>query len=116
MHIKPIRNDDDLTQAFKRLETIFQAETGTAEFDEMEVLVTLIEAYENKYFPIQHAEPVAAILFQMEQLNLMQKDLEPYLGVPSKVSEILNKKRSLSLNMIRKLHHGLNIPYESLIH
>ncbi len=116
MHIKPIRNDDDLTQAFKRLETIFQAETGTAEFDEMEVLVTLIEAYENKHFPIQHAEPVAAILFQMEQLNLMQKDLEPYLGVPSKVSEILNKKRSLSLNMIRKLHHGLNIPYESLIH
>lgn len=116
MHIKPIRNDDDLTQAFKRLESVFQAEAGTAEFDEMEVLVTLIEAYENKHFPIQHAEPVAAILFQMEQLNLMQKDLEPYLGVPSKVSEILNKKRSLSLNMIRKLHHGLNIPYESLIH
>ena len=75
MHIKPIRNDDDLTQAFKRLETIFQAETGTAEFDEMEVLVTLIEAYENKHFPIKHAEPVAAKLFQMDQLNLMQKDL-----------------------------------------
>lgn len=116
MNIKPIRNDDDLTTTFKRLEHIFQAEAGSPEFDEMEVLVTLIENYENKHYPMQHADPVAAIMFQMEQLNLQQKDLEPYLGVASKVSEVLNKKRNLSLTMIKKLHHGLNIPYESLIH
>lgn len=71
MHIKPIRNDDDLTQAFKRLESVFQAEAGTAEFDEVDVLVTLIKAYESKYFPIQHAEPAAGILFQMEELSLI---------------------------------------------
>lgn len=116
MTIKPIRNDEDLTQAFKQLETVFQAENGTPEADERDVLVTLIEAYENKYYPINHAEPIAAIEFQMEQLNLDKKDLEPYLGVASKVSEVLNRKRGLSLNMIKRLHKGLNIPYESLIH
>lgn len=116
MNIKPIRNDDDLTAAFIHLEHIYQAEAGTPEADEVEVLVALIEAYENKHYPIQHASPIDAIRFQMEQLNLDQKDLEPYLGVPSKISEVLNGKRPLSLNMIKKLHHGLNIPYESLIY
>lgn len=115
MNIKPIRNDDDLSNAFIRLETIFQADEGTPEADEMEVLVALIEAYENKHYPIQHADPVEAIRFQMEQLNLEQKDLEPYLGVPSKISEVLSGKRQLSLTMIKKLHNGLKIPYESLI-
>lgn len=116
MNIKPIRNDDDLTQAFMRLESVFQAEEGTKEADEMEVLVALIEAYENKHYPIKHADHIEAILFQMEQLNLEQKDLEPYLGVPSKISEVLNGKRKLSLTMIKKLHRGLKIPYESLIY
>lgn len=115
MNIKPIKNDHDLDIAFLRLEKIFQAEEGTPEADEMEILVTLIEAYEMKHYPIQHADPIAAIRFQMEQLNLEQKDLEPYLGVPSKISEVLNGKRPLSLNMIKKLHNGLKIPYESLI-
>lgn len=115
MNIKPIRDDNDLTNAFIRLESIFQAEEGTPEADEMEVLVALIEAYENKHYPIKHADPIEAIRFQMEQLNLEQKDLEPYLGVSSKISEVLNGKRQLSLNMIRKLHNGLKIPYESLI-
>ncbi len=115
MNIKPIKNDHDLDIAFLRLEKIFQAEEGTPEADEMEVLVTLIEAYEQKHYPIQHADPIAAIRFQMEQLNLEQKDLEPYLGVPSKISEVLSGKRPLSLNMIKKLHNGLKIPYESLI-
>jgi HTH-type transcriptional regulator/antitoxin HigA len=115
MNIKPIRDDNDLTNAFIRLESIFQAEEGTPEADEMEILVALIEAYENKHYPIKHADPIEAIRFQMEQLNLEQKDLEPYLGVSSKISEVLNGKRQLSLNMIRKLHNGLKIPYESLI-
>ncbi len=113
--INPIRNDEELTQAFKRLETVFQAEEGTPEADERDVLVTLIEVYENKRYPIEHADPVEAIKFRMEQLNLDRKDLEPYLGVASKVSEVLNHKRNLSLPMIKKLHKGLQIPYESLI-
>lgn len=116
MNIKPIRNDDDLTNSFQRLEVIFQAEEGTPEYDEMEILVALIEAYENKHYPIKHADPVEAIRFQMEQMNLKQKDLEPYLGVPSKISEVLSGKRQLSLPMIKKLHNGLNIPYENLIY
>lgn len=115
MNIKPIRNDDDLTQAFIALERVFQAEQGTIEADERDILLALIEAYEAKHYPIAHADPVSAILFQMEQHNLSREDLEPYLGVPSKVSEILNRKRQLSLSMIKKLHKGLNIPYESLI-
>lgn len=114
--IKPIRNDDDLTQAFEQLERVFQAKHGTPEADERDVLITLIEAYENQYYPIAHADPIEAIKFQMAQLNLTPKDLEPYLGVPSKVSEVLNRKRNLSLSMIKKLHKGLKIPYESLIH
>lgn len=116
MIIKPIRNDDDLTHAFKQLETVFQAENGTPEADERDILVTLIEVYENQHYPIAHADPVEAIKFQMEQLNLDKKDLEAYLGVASKVSEVLNRKRNLSLAMIKRLHKGLNIPYESLIH
>ncbi|MFW2176250.1 MULTISPECIES: helix-turn-helix domain-containing protein [unclassified Moraxella] len=115
MTIKPIRDDNDLTQAFMQLEPIFQASEGTPEADERDILLTLIEAYEAKHYPINHADPVSAIEFQMEQLNLEKKDLEPFLGVPSKVSEVLNRKRNLSLTMIKRLHHGLNIPYESLI-
>ena len=115
MFIKPIRNDDDLTEAFNRLDTIFNAEQGTPEFDEMDVLVTLIEAYENKHYPIAHADPIDAILFRMETLNLQPKDLQTYIGAPSKVSEVLNRKRPLSLPMIKRLHHGLNIPYVNLL-
>ena len=116
MNIKPIRNDQDLAHAFAQLQAVFQADEGTPEADEREVLVTLIEAYENKYYPIEHAEAVDAIIFQMENLNLSRKDLTPYLGSASKVSEVINRKRRLSLPMIRKLHEGLHIPYESLIH
>ncbi len=116
MNIKPIRNDQDLEQAFKQLQAIFQADEGTPEADSREVLVTLIEAYENKYYPIAHAEAVEAIIFQMENLNLSRKDLGRYLGAPSKVSEVLNRKRPLSISMIKKLHKELHIPYESLIH
>lgn len=115
MNIKPIRNDADLQQAFKQLESVFQAQTGTPEADEMEILVTLIETYEQKYFPISAADPVEAIKFRMEQQGLTQKDLEPFIGSSGRVSEILNRKRKLSLRMVKRLHEGLCIPYESLL-
>lgn len=115
MNIKPIRNDDDLRAAFKRLEKVFQAQEGTSAADEMEILVTLIEAYEHKHFPINTADPVSAIKFRMEQQGLTQKDLEPFIGSSGRVSEVLNNKRRLSLQMVKKLHDGLHIPYESLL-
>lgn len=115
MNIKPIKSDEDLRMAFKRLELIFQAQEGTAEADEMEVLVTLIEAYENKHYPISAANPVEAIKFRMDQQGLTQKDLEPFIGSSGRVSEVLNHKRRLSLQMVKKLHDGLHIPYESLL-
>lgn len=115
MNIKPIRNDVDVLAAFKRLEQVFQAQEGTAEADEMEILVTLIEAYEQKRYPIGASDPVEAIKFRMEQQGLTQKDLEPYIGSSGRVSEVLNRKRRLSLQMVKRLHDGLKIPYESLL-
>ena len=115
MNIKPIRNDEDLCAAFKRLELVYQAQEGTTEADEMEILVTLIEAYEHKHVPISAADPIDAIKFRMEQQGLTQKDLEPFIGSSGRVSEVLNHKRGLSLPMIKRLHEGLNIPYESLL-
>jgi len=115
MNIKPIRNDEDLQAAFRRLEAIFQAEEGSPEADEMEILVTLIEAYEDKHYPIAPPDPIAAIKFRMEQQGLTPGDLEPYIGSSGRVSEVLNRKRALSLRMVKRLHDGLHIPYESLL-
>ncbi len=115
MNIKPIRNDDDLQAAFKRLELVYQAQEGTPEADEMEILVTLIESYENKYFPMGIVDPVEAIKFRMEQQGLTPKDLEAFIGTSGRVSEVLNHKRRLSLQMVKRLHDGLHIPYESLL-
>ena len=100
---------------FKRLEHVYQAQVGSAEADEMEIFVTLIEAYENKHFPISSADPIEAIKFRMEQQGLTQKDLQPFIGSSGRVSEVLNHKRGLSLPMVKRLHKGLNIPYESLL-
>ena len=83
--------------------------------DELDVLVTLVESYEDKHFPIESPDPIEAILFRMEEMDLMRKDLEPYIGSRHRVSEVLNRKRELSLNMIRRLHEGLGIPIENLI-
>jgi len=115
MNIKPIRNDDDLHAAFTRLTRIYQAEAGTPEADETEVLSTLIEAYENKHYPIAPPDPVEAIRFRMEQQGLTPKDLEPFIGSSGRVSEILNRKRRLSMAMVKRLHDGLQISYESLM-
>ncbi|WP_054912244.1 type II toxin-antitoxin system HigA family antitoxin [Pseudomonas sp. NBRC 111127] len=115
MNIKPIRNEDDLRAAFQRLEAIFQSEAGTPEADEMEVLVTLIEVYENRHYPIHPANPIEAIKFCMDQQGLTPRDLEPYIGPSGRVSGVLSGKRGLSLSMIKRLHDGLRIPYESLL-
>jgi HTH-type transcriptional regulator/antitoxin HigA len=115
MNIKPIRNDADLRAAFARLEDIFQAPEGSPEADEMEVLVALVEAYENRHYPVGPADPVEAIKFRMDQQGLAPKDLEPFIGPSGRVSEVLNRKRALSLRMIKRLHDGLKIPYESLL-
>jgi len=88
MNIKPIRNDDDLRAAFARLETIFHAPEGSPEADEMEVLVALVESYENKHYPIGPADPVEAIKFRMEQQGLVAKDLGPFVGSSGRVSEV----------------------------
>ncbi|RUQ38196.1 MAG: transcriptional regulator [Candidatus Competibacteraceae bacterium] len=115
MTIKPIRNDDDLRAAFCQLETVFQAEEGTPAADEREILVALIETYENRHYPIGPADPVEAIKFRMEQQGLTPRDLEAYIGSSGRVSEVLNRKRPLSLHMVKRLHDGLRIPYESLL-
>jgi len=115
MNIKPIRNDEDLKCAFHQLEQVFQAKAGTPEADEMEILVTLIEAYENQHYPISPPDPVDAIKFRMEQQGLSPKDLEQYIGSSHQVADILNRQQTLNLQMIKRLHEGLAIPYESLL-
>ena len=115
MTIKPIRTDDDLRAVFRHLEGIYQADEGTPEADERDVLVTLIEAYENEHYAFGPADPIEAIKFRMEQQGLTARDLEAYIGPSGRVSEVLNRKRPLSLRMIKQLHEGLRIPYESLL-
>lgn len=113
--IKPIHNDNDYQNALARIETLWGANQDTPEGDELEVLLILVDAYENKNYPMPPSDPVDAILFLMDQLNLSRKDLEPFLGPRSRVSDVLNRKRALTLHQIVNLHKGLHIPYESLI-
>jgi len=115
MDIKPIKTDNDYRAALKEVEMLMTAESGTPEGEKLDVLVTLIEAYERKHFPLDLPDPIEAIKFEMEQKGLTVKDLEPMIGKSNRVYEILNRKRSLTLKMIWKLHHELGIPAESLI-
>ncbi|MBK9224100.1 MAG: helix-turn-helix domain-containing protein [Flavobacterium sp.] len=115
MEIKPIKNEKDYNQALERLETIFDAKLGTRESDELEVLGILIDQYENEHFPIGLPDPIEAIKFRMEQMGYNQNDLAKIVGLKSRASEILNRKRKLSLEMIRQLHDRLNIPTDVLI-
>ena len=115
MDIKPIKTETDYTEALQSVENLMDAKIDTPEGDSLDVLVTLIEAYEEKHHPILPPEPVEAIIHQMESQGLSRKDLIPFLGSRARVSEILNKKRSLSINMIRKLQKGLGISAEILI-
>lgn len=115
MEIKPIKTVNDYNQALERLEIIFDAKNGTTEGDELEVLGILIDQYENEHFPIGLPDPIEAIKFRMEQMGYNQNDLANIVGLKSRASEILNRKRKLSLEMIRKLHEALHIPTDVLI-
>ena len=115
MKIKPIKTKKDYEQALERLELIFDAKKGTEKGDELEILGMLIDMYEKEGFPIGFPDPVEAIKFRMEQLGYNQTDLANVVGLKSRASEILNRKRKLSLEMIRQIHDRLNIPTEVLI-
>lgn len=112
--VKPIRTDADHEAALEEVERLWGAPSGSPEGDRLDVLTTLIEAYEERRFPIDAPDPVEAIKFRMEQQGLSRKDLEPYIGSRTRVAEILNRRRGLSIDMIRRLH-GLGIPAEVLI-
>ena len=114
MHIKPIKNEQDYTNALRRIESLMSAKPNTPQMDELEVLTTLVEAYEEQHYQIDAPDPIEAIKFRMEQEGLKQKDLVAIVGSKSRVSEILNKKRKLTIEMIRNLHKHLHIPIESL--
>ena len=115
MVIHPIKTDEDYNNAILRINALMDAVPDTEEGDELDILATLVEAYEQNHFPIDTPDPVEAILFRMEQLGIDRKALEPFLGGRNRVSEVLNRKRNLSKRQIRKLHDGLNIPLENLI-
>ena len=115
MQLRLIKTEADYQEALSRLEEIFDAQPGTEEGDEFEVLSLLIDSYEKVNFPIEAPDPIEAVKFRMEQLGIKQKDLAEVLGFKSRVSEIMNKKRKLTLEMIRKLHTSLNIPTNVLI-
>ncbi len=115
MKITPIRNEKDYQNALKRLELIFDAKKGSKKGDELEILSILIDRYENDNFPIGMPDPIEAIKFRMEQMGMKQKDLAEVVGFKSRVSEILSKKRKLTLDMIRKLNTTLHIPTEVLV-
>jgi HTH-type transcriptional regulator/antitoxin HigA len=115
MKISPIRNEKDYQNALERLELIFDAKKNTEQGDELEILSILIDRYENENFPIGMPDPIEAIKFRMEQMGMKQKDLAEVVGFKSRVSEILSKKRKLTLDMIRKLNTTLHIPTEVLV-
>ncbi len=115
MNIKPIKTDTDYRAALKEIKALMSAELDSPEGEKLDVLVTLVEAYERKHYPLDLPDPVEAIKFEMEQKGLSVKDLEPMIGKSNRVYEVLNHKRSLTLKMIRRLHEQLGIPAESLI-
>jgi HTH-type transcriptional regulator/antitoxin HigA len=115
MKIKVIKTEEDYKAALERLEEIFQAPENTPEGDEAELLSVLIEKYEDENYPFSAPDPIEAIKFRMEQTGMSKKELADIIGYRSRVSEILNKKRKLSIDMIRNLHRKLKIPYEVLL-
>lgn len=115
MEIHPIKTEADYEAALHEIEMLFDAKPDTPEEDRLDVLVTLVEAYEAQHYPMPYPDPIEAILFTLDSRGQIRKDLEPYIGSRARVSEILNRKRPLTLEMIRKLHEGLGIPAEILI-
>jgi HTH-type transcriptional regulator/antitoxin HigA len=115
MNIKPIKTKADYRAALKAIESLMMAKANTPDGERLDVLVTLVEAYERKHYPLDLPDPVEAIKFAMEQRGLGVKDLVPLIGPANRVYEVLNRKRALSLRMIWRLHKQLGIPAESLI-
>jgi HTH-type transcriptional regulator / antitoxin HigA len=113
--LKPIRTEADQERAMAEVERLWGAKDGTSEGDRLDVLVTLIEAYEKEVYPFDPPDPIEAIQFRMEQLGLTRKDLEPFIGSRARVAEVLNRKRGLSIEMIRRLNEGLGISGDILI-
>ena len=115
MEIRPIKTEADYEAALAEIEELFEAKPGTPEGDRLEVLATLVEAYEDEHYSIPSPDPIEAIRYHMESRGLVRRDLEPYIGSRARVSEILNRKRPLSLTMIRRLNKELGIPADVLI-
>lgn len=115
MEIRPVKTEADYEAAMAEIDLLWGATEGTPEGDRLDLLLILVEKYESRHYPIDPPDPVDAINFRLEQMNLTRKDLEPLIGSRGRVSEVLNRRRSLSLPMIRRLHHTLHIPLESLI-
>lgn len=114
MNISPIRIENDYNRALKRIDELMDAEPNTKDFDELDILVTLVEVYEEKHYKIDAPDPISAIKFRMEQEGLKQKDLVSALGDETRVSKILKGQRKLTVEMIQKLHYQFKIPFESL--
>jgi HTH-type transcriptional regulator/antitoxin HigA len=115
MDIRPIRTESDHSAALEVIELLMGAKAGTPEGDRLDVLVTLVEAYEARHFPIEPPDPVEAILYHLVSRGLSRRDIEPYIGSRARVSEILNRRRPLTLPIIRRLQAGLGIPADILI-
>lgn len=115
MDIRILKTEEDYQTALRRLEFIFDAPADSPDGDEAEILGMLIEKFEDEHYPIGDPDPIAAIKFRMEQMDMSRSDLAEIIGYKSRVSEIFNRKRKLSLEMIRRLHNELKIPYESLM-
>lgn len=115
MNISPIKNNRDYRRALKEIEGLMSAKRDTPEGDRLDVLVTLVEAWERKHYPLDLPDPVEAIKYHMEVAGLQPRDLIPFIGSRNRVHEVLNRRRALTLKMINRLHRGLGIPAESLI-
>ena len=115
MDIQPIKTEQDYDKTLREIEELWGADEGTYEGDKLDILLVLVDDYEKIHYPILPPDPIEAIKFRMEQMNLTRKDLEPYIGGRGRVSEVMNHQRGLSLNMIRNLHANLSIPLENLI-
>ena len=113
--IRPIRTETDYQAALAEIERLFEAAPDTPEGDRLDVLTTLVEVYEKQHYRIPAPDPVEAILYYMESRGLSRRDLEPYIGSRARVAEVLNRRRPLSLEMIRRLHSGLGLPADLLI-
>ena len=115
MRIRPIKTDADYRMALAEIERLLDAAPGTPAGDRLEVLTTLVEHYESLHEPMEPPDPIEALIYHMESRGLVRRDLEPYLGSRARVAEVLNRKRALSIEMIRRLHAGLGISAEILI-